>query len=188
MARGLGRTTQRTLVALLRAVNVGGTGKMSMRDLAAICSTVGFADVRTYIQSGNVVFRTDRSSADAAAALKDGLIKSRGSGVDVLVRDAGELETLLAANPFPTAPPAKVVVIFCSETVPPGLLARVTGPDGEQIVVCERELYVYYPVGIGASQLKLPKLPGVTTARNMNTVSKLVEICRELPPPGRQRA
>ena len=166
----------KTLVALLRAVNVGGTGKLAMPHLTLICADAGFADVRTYIQSGNVVFRTRLSPGRARTTLEQALAKATGTRIDVIVREATELRDVLANVPFPGAPPARVVVYFCSHDVPPGV-DGLRGPDGEQVRAFGREIYVFFPIGQGASKLKLPKLGGAATARNINTVTRLVQMC-----------
>jgi uncharacterized protein (DUF1697 family) len=164
----------KTLVGLLRGVNVGGHGMLAMADLAALCTQLGFADVRTYIQSGNVVFRTSLAPARAQAALAGGLAAHLGRPVDVMVRDADALRRVLAGHPFPGAEPAKVAVLFCAAPVPQGLLDGLSGPDGEVVVAAGLEVYVHYVQGMGRSKLKLPKALGVHTARNVNTVAKLL--------------
>jgi uncharacterized protein (DUF1697 family) len=163
-----------SLVALLRGVNVGGNCMLAMADLAALCTKLGFADVRTYIQSGNVVFRTALAPDRARAALAQALAVHMGRPIDVMVRDADAMRRVLARNPFPGAEPAKVAVLFCAEPVPKGLLDGLTGPDGEVVVAGGLEVYVHYVQGMGRSKLKLPKALGVCTVRNVNTVAKLV--------------
>jgi uncharacterized protein (DUF1697 family) len=165
-----------TLVALLRGVNVGGNCMLAMADLAALCRQLGFADVRTYIQSGNVVFRTELPAERARAALAKVLAAHMGRPIDVMVRDAKALRRALAQNPFPEAEPAKVAVLFLAEPVPKGLLDGLTGPDGEVVVASGLEVYVHYVQGMGRSKLKLPKALGVLTVRNVNTVAKLVAL------------
>src|SRR5690349_18693536 len=95
------------VAALLRAVNVGGTGKLAMKDLASLCASCGFTDVRTYIQSGNVVFKTRLSTDKAGATLEKALAKHAGAKVDVIMRDAVELGEALKGNPFSAQPPNK---------------------------------------------------------------------------------
>ncbi|MET0554233.1 MAG: DUF1697 domain-containing protein [Vicinamibacteria bacterium] len=163
----------RTLVALLRGVNVGGNCMLSMADLAALCTRLGFADVRTYIQSGNVVFRTELTADRARAALQHALATHMGRPIDVVVRDADALRRVLAENPFAQAEGAKVAVLFCAEPVPKGLVDGLSGPDGEVVIAAGREVYVHYVQGMGRSKLKLPKALGVLTVRNANTVAKL---------------
>jgi len=163
-------------VALLRAINVGGTGKLSMKDLSVLCTKLGLQNARTYIQSGNVVFESPRSEKAVRDALEQALSKRMGTRVDVIVRTASELRSVLAANPFPGAPPAKVGVFFQSEPVPKGLLDDLVIPGKEEVRAGKREIYIHYPDGMGRSKLKLPKSAGVGTVRNINTVAKLVAI------------
>lgn len=163
-----------TLVALLRGVNVGGNCMLAMTDLAALCTRLGFADARTYIQSGNVVFRTELPADGARAALAKALAAYMGRPIDVMVRTADALRKALAKNPFPEAEGAKVAVLFCAEPVPEGVLDGLSGPDGEVVVASGLEVYVHYVQGMGRSKLKLPKALGVHTVRNVNTVAKLV--------------
>lgn len=166
-----------TYIGLLRAVNVGGTGTLAMRDLVALCGQSGFTGVRTYIQSGNVVLSSRLSAEKVRTTLERSLSAHMdGRQVDVLVRAASDVARVLAGNPFPGAPPAKVVVHFSSDAVPAASFRGLTGPDDEQVVVGPREIYVYYVNGQGRSRLKLPKVPGILTARNLNTVAKLVEL------------
>jgi uncharacterized protein (DUF1697 family) len=166
-----------TLVALLRAVNVGGTGILPMRDLAALCTQAGFGDVRTYIQSGNVVFRSRLSAERARTALERALEQRMGKPVGVIIRDEPDLRRVLRANPFPGASGSRVMVAFCAEAVSAAAFDGLAGPDGEQVVAGAREVYIYYPEGMGRSKLKLPKIACVTTTRNINTVTKLAEMC-----------
>src|SRR5690348_4843585 len=105
-------------VALLRAVNVGGTGKLPMADLKALCSDAGFADVETYIASGNVVFQSKVTPAKAKAVLEKRLHEYGGKPVGVAIRTAAEMRAVLNANPFPKAAPNFTVVIFLDEPPP----------------------------------------------------------------------
>lgn len=99
-------------VALLRAVNVGGTGKLPMAELKAMCEEVGFEDVRTYIASGNVVFRSKKAAGSLKAALEKRLAVYAGKPVGVLLRTAAEMAEVGEANPFPAAPGNRTVAIF----------------------------------------------------------------------------
>lgn len=166
-------------VALLRAVNVGGTGMLPMKVLAALCSDLGFANVRTYIQSGNVVFESKLSKTTAHATLERALTAHMGKNVDVVVRDADEMRQALKGNPFPDAPPSKVAVVFCSAPVDKTLFKTIVAPGGEQVVTGDQEFYVSYPDGMGRSKLKLPKVDGFVTVRNINTVARLVAMSEE---------
>lgn len=167
-------------VALLRAVNVGGTGKLVMSELRDLCSGLGFDDVRTYIQSGNVVLRSDLDVGGVEKLLEDALERRMGKPVGVLVRTPGELASVLERNPYPDAPPNRVLVTFLAEEPVPGLLDRVETPGGEEVTVSGREIYVHFPDGQGRSRLKLP-VSRVGTARNLNTVRRLRDM--SLSPP-----
>jgi uncharacterized protein (DUF1697 family) len=162
-------------VALLRAVNVGGTGKLPMGDLVAMCQAAEFARVRTYIASGNVVFDSDRPEAEIKATLEAALQAYAGRPVGVIVRDAAEMAAILAGNPFADAPGNRVVAIFLDDPPPPGALEAVSGRKTERLGLGAREIYVHYPDGIADSKLRIPAA-SAGTARNMNTVTKLVEI------------
>src|SRR5512134_3547628 len=102
-------------VALLRAVNVGGTGKLAMKDLAALCEDAGFRRPETYIQSGNVVFESGLGEPGVKARLEKALAALMGKPVGVLVRTGGELESALKRNPFPEVPANKVLVLFLNQ-------------------------------------------------------------------------
>jgi uncharacterized protein (DUF1697 family) len=165
-------------VALLRAVNVGGTGKLPMSDLKAMCEGAGFKAVRTYIASGNVVFTSQKSEAGVTAALEKALSAYAGKPVGVLVRTAAELAGVLANNPFPDKAPNRTVAIFLDEPTPADALANVTGRKDEQLGLGTREIYVHYGDGMADSKLKIPAAKS-GTARNMNTVAKLAAMAAE---------
>jgi uncharacterized protein (DUF1697 family) len=163
-------------IALLRAVNVGGTGKLPMARLKVICEEAGFAKVRTYIASGNVVFENDASETATKTALEAGLEGFAGRKIGVLVRSAVEMAAVLAGNPFGDAPGNRVMAIFLDTLPPADALEAATGMDDEEMSLGRREIYVYYPSGMGRSKLKIPAA-SQGTARNMNTVAKLAEMC-----------
>ncbi|HEY2785735.1 MAG TPA: DUF1697 domain-containing protein [Fimbriiglobus sp.] len=160
-----------TYVALLRAVNVGGTGKLPMKDLVKLCTKLGFADVRTFIQSGNVVFRSKLGERAVRTKLEVALTEKMGKPADVIVRTGPEMKAVLAANPFPDAEPAKVGVFLMNEQVNQALMERIFAPTGEKVGAGKREVYVYFPNGMGRSKFKIPKAVG--TVRNINSIAKL---------------
>ncbi|MHC2338556.1 DUF1697 domain-containing protein [Bradyrhizobium sp. USDA 4454] len=161
-------------VALLRAVNVGGTGKLPMTELKAMCVEAGFDDVQTYIASGNVVFSSKLGAPKVKATLEQRLQAYAGKPVGVVVRSAGEIAAVLKANPFPKAPPNFTVAIFLDEP-PKDALKDVKGQQDEQIRLGKREIYVAYGGGMGRSKLKIPAAAR-GTARNINTIAKLAEL------------
>jgi len=162
-------------IALLRAVNVGGTGKLPMSELKAMCCDAGFARVETYIASGNVVFESKAAPSRVKAELEGRLQAYTGKPVGVVVRSAPEMLAVLRANPFPKAEPKYTYVIFLENPPPSDALAHVSGQQDEQIRLGEREIFVHYGGGMGRSKLRIPAAK-TGTARNMNTVAKLVEI------------
>ena len=163
-----------TYASLLRAVNVGGTGKLPMSELRAMCESVGFSNVRTYIASGNVVFESKLSEKSVKAKLERALETYAGRPVGVLVRTGAELAVVLAKNPFSSAAPNRTVAIFLDAPPPADLLDSVSGQQTEEIALGTREIYVHYKDGIARSKLKIPAA-GTGTARNLNTVAKLAE-------------
>jgi uncharacterized protein (DUF1697 family) len=166
-------------VALLRAVNVGGTGKLIMKELVALCEAAGFREVATYIQSGNVVFETPLSAAKARATLEKALSAKLGTEATVVLRTAAQLEALIEHNPFKKQPPNRVMLMFMNDAPTAKQVAAVVSPDGEQLKLAGHDLYVYFPSGLGRTKLKLPFAKAATT-RNLNTVTKLASMARKL--------
>jgi len=166
-------------IALLRAVNVGGTGKLPMSELKAMCEELGFGSVRTYIASGNVVFTSRKSEAAIKTALEKRLEAYAGKPVGVLVRSAAEMVQVLADNPFPKAAPNRTVAIFLDGKPAKDTLADVRGQKEEEIRLGRREIYVHYGDGMGQSKLVIPAAR-TGTARNINTVATLARMAAEL--------
>jgi uncharacterized protein (DUF1697 family) len=162
-------------VALLRAVNVGGTGKLPMTELKAMCVAEGFAKVQTYIASGNVVFESKLSAAKVKAALEKRLQAYAGKPIGVVIRTAEEMAAVIEANPFPKAPRNWTVAIFLDEAPPTDALGDIKGRHDEEVRLGKREIYVAYGAGMGRSKLKIPAA-AKGTARNINTVAKLAEL------------
>jgi uncharacterized protein (DUF1697 family) len=162
-------------IALLRAVNVGGTGKLPMSELRALCEESGFTRVETYIASGNVVFDSRAAAAKVKSELEARLLAHAGKPVGVVVRTAMEMQAVLAANPFPGAEPNYTYAIFLDHSAPRDALERVTGQGDEKLILGDREIFVRYPGGMGRSKLKIPAAK-TGTARNMNTVAKLADM------------
>jgi len=162
-------------VALLRAVNVGGTGKLPMADLKAMCAELGFGRIETYIASGNVVFDSGLAPSAAQAQLEKRLLRYAGKPVGVLLRTGTELQSVLAANPFKENDPRQVYAFFLNDKPPATFLDGVRGQADEETGLGQREVYVYYPQGMGQSKLQIPAVR-LGTARNINTITKLVEM------------
>jgi uncharacterized protein (DUF1697 family) len=165
-------------VVLLRAVNVGGTGKLPMGDLKRLCEEAGFRNVRTYIASGNVVAERDGAETKAKAALEAELRAYAGKPVGVIIRAAAEMTKVVANNPFPDRSASRTVAIFLDRAPPADALKDVKGQANEEFRSSAREIYVHYPDGIGRSKLRIPAARD-GTARNMNTVAKLAIMAAE---------
>ena len=166
-------------VALLRAINVGGTGKLAMSDLKALCEEAGFTSVKTYIQSGNVVFASRLAEAKVKTALEKSLTAHMGKHHPAIVRNAAEMADVLKRNPFKKEAPNRVIVSFLEEKPPQGALDAMVAPGGERAHVSGREVFVFYGEGMAHSKLKLPILAR-GTGRNINTIAKLAEMAAEI--------
>ena len=167
-------------VALLRAVNVGGTGKLPMSELRALCEAAGFDAVRTYIASGNVLFRSSLREASVRKALEQRLAAYAGKPVGVMVRTASEIVRVREDNPFPEAPGNRVVVIFLDAAPAGNALEDVVGKKDERLALGLREIYVHYGEGMAESRLRVPAAAS-GTGRNMNTVAKLASLASSDP-------
>lgn len=171
------------VVGLLRGVNVLGR-KVLMADLRRVTAEAGFDAPTTLLNSGNVLFGTRLPAAETAARLEAAIAKQIGVATEVEIRDLGELNAVIAANPFPDqakAEPSRLVAMFVNGP-PQGDLASLSPACtlGEEIQAGPGCLYVYYPQGLGISKLgntvieRRLKVRG--TARNWNTVGKLAAL------------
>jgi len=169
------------MVALLRAVNVGGR-KLPMADLRALCEALGWSGVATYIQSGNVVFAAPGKPAAIETELEKAIAAKFGMDVPAIVRTADEWADLAAGNPFAREPPNRVMLLLAKAPPAKGAEAAIEARAlaGERVRRVGDALWFHYPNGAGTSKLT-PSLvdravgsPG--TARNFNTVTKLKEM------------
>jgi uncharacterized protein (DUF1697 family) len=162
-------------VALLRAVNVAGTGALPMAELRAMGEACGFATVRTFIASGNLLFESDWSEAAIKAALEARLAVHAGKVVEVFVRTGAELSAIVAGNPFPDAHQSRHLVYFYDASPAPDLIAQCRDLNGERLALGRRELHVDYGDGIRFTKLKIPaKLE--RTGRSINSVRKIAAL------------
>ncbi|MBX9647084.1 MAG: DUF1697 domain-containing protein [Xanthobacteraceae bacterium] len=166
-------------IALLRAVNVGGTGKLPMSELKSMCEALGFADVRTYIASGNIVFTSRKSESAVKKALEAALESYAGRPVGVMVRTVAEMQAVLADNPFPKLAPNRTMAVFLDHAPPADTLAGLRGQKDEKVRLGRREIYIHYGDGMGQSKLVIPAAK-TGTARNMNTIAALAKMAAEL--------
>jgi len=171
--------------ALLRGINVGGRNKLPMKELVGIFEKEGCDEVRTYIQSGNVVFRAPAGTIDAvAAAVRDGIARRFGFDVPIILRSASDLARVAAANPFLVdAPnPKHLHVGFLADAPRPDAIAALDAArsDVDRFAVVGSEVYLHVPGGMGRTKLTTDwfdrRLETAMTVRNWRTVNTLVEM------------
>jgi uncharacterized protein (DUF1697 family) len=178
-----------TAVSLLRGVNVGGHHKVKMDALRAMHESMGHRDVRTYIQSGNVVFRCAvKDMKRLAGAIGDAIEKTFGFRCDVIVRTAEDMRAAVENNPFAgrtDVDPGKLAVTFLPFAPPAEARAKLAALmiAAEEVHLVGSEMYIYFPTGMGQTKFPFAQvakaLGAAGTARNWNTVHKLVEMANQ---------
>ncbi|MGC2197316.1 MAG: DUF1697 domain-containing protein [Terriglobales bacterium] len=178
------------VIAMLRAVNLGSHNRIKMDALCALCTALKLRDPQTYVQSGNVVFRTSEGElARVARKIGDGIERDFGFRTDVIVRTLAEMRDVIARNPFAKRSgiePNRLLVLFLGGDPGADAARKVLSVkrDAEELRLDGRELYIYFPNNIGRSKLSTPaiermlKTPG--TGRNWNSVTKLLEMAEAL--------
>lgn len=171
-----------TYVAFLRGINLGPSKKISMPQLRGLAEELGYADVRTYINSGNLIFTTGKRSATLEREIGAAIKATLGHAVDVAVRTPAQLKKIIAANPYPDGSPSLVTVAFLTEAAPAEARERVAAvaTEHEPFTFAGSEVYVHYADGIGKSKLaeRFSAIVGVSsTVRNVRTVEKVLDLC-----------
>jgi uncharacterized protein (DUF1697 family) len=178
------------IISMLRGVNVGGHNKIKMEALRALYESLKLRDAQTYVQSGNVIFRTDeRDMARLARRIEDGIERKFGFRPDVILRTAAEMREVITRNPFAKRrgiEPGKLLVSFLGSD--PGEegreKVRQMKCDPEELRIEGREICIYFPNGAGRSKLQwagLGKMLKTTgTGRNWNSVTKMLEMAEKL--------
>jgi uncharacterized protein (DUF1697 family) len=173
-----------TYVALLRGINLGARNKISMADLRELLAGLGAEDVTTYVQSGNVVFKTAMPARELAGAIETEIRRDLGLDVAVLLRTPAELAALVERNPFSeSVTEAKELHVTLLANRPQAARVAQLDPQRSQpdeFRVVGREVYLHCPNGYGRSKLTNAyfekQLALVATTRNWNTVTKLAEL------------
>lgn len=165
-------------VALIRAVNVSGTGVLPMAKLRAMAEACGFEWVRTVGASGNLLFESRLGEKEVVKKLAKEVEGFFGKPVPVMIRSAKEMRAIAADNPFPDEKGSRNFVFFMSGAPPEDVLRTVRGRQDECIALGKREIYVAYGAGIGKTKLVIPAAKAAT-ARNRNTVEKLADKLEE---------
>jgi uncharacterized protein (DUF1697 family) len=174
-----------TYLALFRGLNIGGHNKVAMKELAALLEEVGCSNVRTYIQSGNVIFGiSNRSRSRLTQVIGQAMLERFGFAPRVMLLTAAELQDVIAHNPFPATDGKALHVLFLEENPVKPDLERLGAirKDSEQFMLGDRVFYLYTPEGVGRSKLaaSVERCLGVaTTGRNWNTVNRLVSMFQE---------
>ena len=178
------------LISMLRGVNVGAHNRIKMGPLCALYESLKLEGARSYVQSGNVVFRTkEKNPAQIAKKIQDAIEKTFACRTAVILRTTDELRKTIAANPFagrPDVEPGKLLVTFLAAEPGRDAPATLAGLKAhpEELHLKGRELYIYFPNGAGKTKLpwsQVERLMKVTgTARNWNSVTALLRIAEEM--------
>jgi uncharacterized protein (DUF1697 family) len=178
------------VIALLRAVNLGSFQKIKMDQLRAVCESLKFRDAQTYLQSGNVVFKTrERNLPKLTRAIEDEIERRLGFRPDVILRTSSELRDVVTRNPFANRSGiefGKFIVTFLVAEPAHEAQERIRNVkvDAEELHLDGRELYIYFPNGSGRSRVspavldRALRTPG--TGRNWNTVLNLLDMAEKL--------
>lgn len=179
------------LISMLRGVNLGAHNRVKMDDLRALYKALKFEDPRTYVQSGNILFRTkEKPTRELAKRIQAAIARKCGCNPEVILRTTADFKKAIAANPFAKRSdiePGKLLVSFLSAEPGPeasSTIAKLNESHKEELHLKGRELYIYFPDGAGRTKLpwsSLEKLFKVTgTARNWNSVTKMLEMAEEM--------
>ena len=159
-------------VALVRAVNVSGTGKLPKEELKAMGEACGFEQVRTFINSGNLLFTSDLAEGAVKKRVEEKLAAFFGKPVPAFVRNGKEMAVVARSNPFADAKPNQVMAYFIDDKPVQALIDEARDVKEERLAMGPRVIYIDYGSGIADSKLKLPILKR-GTARNVNSVARI---------------
>jgi uncharacterized protein (DUF1697 family) len=178
------------VVSMLRGVNVGGHNIIKMEALRAVYESLGLLNVQTHIQSGNVLFKTKDQDLDRLTKrIQDAIEKTFGFRPGVVLRTTSDLRDIIARNPFhgrPGIDPRKLLISFLAAQPDAESQAKALALNvaPEELRIDGRELFIYYANGIARPKLSMPQveraLKTTGTARNWNTVTKLLELAEKL--------
>lgn len=176
-----------TFISILRGINVSGQKKIVMADLKTLYENLGFIDVVTYIQSGNVIFKTDKNTGDTelASKIEQAIFTNYNFHVPVITRTAKEMADIISANPFLTnkeIDPEKLHVTFLSDSPKQANHESIKDPEylPDRFIIIGKEVFLYCPDNYGETKLSNrffeSKLKVSATTRNWKTVNRLFEI------------
>ena len=178
-----------TFISMLRGINVSGQKKIRMVELKSLYESLGFVNVRTYVQSGNVVFDSTRQDASKlAASIEAQIEQSFGYAVSVFIRDTNDLQRIIGSNPFLSGrkkDPAKLYVTFLYSSPSKSKLGNldISNDEADEFFVGDKEIFLFCPNGYGRTKLSNNfferKLNVPATTRNWKTVNALYEMASE---------
>ena len=168
--------------AFLRGINLGPTNKISMPALRELATDLGYADVRTYINSGNLIFSSTKTAATLEQEISAAIKATIGHSIDVAVRTPAQLRKIVANNPYPDGNPSQVTVAFLTKPCGADAKEKVAAiaKDHEPFTFAGKDVYVHYSQGLGKSKLaeRFSAIIGVSaTVRNIRTVEKVIALC-----------
>lgn len=171
-----------TYVAFLRGVNLGPNNKISMPALRAMAEDLGYTDVATYINSGNLIVTSPRKAATVEREISQAIKDTFGRPIDVTVRTPAQLKKILAENPYPDGNPSQVTIAFLTKAPAADAQDKVAAvaKDYEPFSISGQQVYVNYSHGIGKSKLaeRFSDIIGVSaTVRNIRTIDKVLALC-----------
>ncbi len=169
----------KTYIVILRGINVSGKNKLPMQDLRDMLNDLGYQNVQTYIQSGNIILDTDKSKTAICQHIKEEIASKFGYDVPVLARTITEWKKTIAKNPYPTENHKILAFAFLSE-IPKVTSIEVNGTKDDEYTIIDDVVYIYCPGGFGNSKLSNNlferKLKVIATTRNYRTTMKLLEL------------
>ena len=180
----------KVIISMLRGVNLGPHNRIKMEELRAVYESLKLQDPRTYVQSGNVLFKTnERNEAKLSSRIQDGIERKFGFRPDVIVRTTDELRSAVAKNPFSARKnidPSKLLVTFLGADPGAELCEKLRAIDTapEELHIDGREIFIYYPNGLARPKfqwIKAEKILKVAcTGRNWNSVTMILEMAEEM--------
>jgi uncharacterized protein (DUF1697 family) len=188
-ATGYADLVMSAIISLLRGINLGGHRKIKMDELRILYETLGLEEPKTFIQSGNVVFRSkERNLTRLAKRIEEAIERKFGFRADVILRTASEMKEVVRKNPFAKRRdivPSKLLVTFLANNLPTEVQEKLgkIEADPEEVRTERCEIYIYFPDGMGRSKLTPVIgriLQNTGTGRNWNTVIKLLEMAEKL--------
>jgi uncharacterized protein (DUF1697 family) len=166
-------------IVLLRGINVSGKNKLPMQELRDLLNELGYQNVQTYIQSGNIILETVEKKTEIIQKIKKGIADTFGYNVPVIVKTVNEWEKAIAKYPFSIENPKIVAFVFLNQSTTETVI-EIKGIQDDEYQIENDLVYIYCPNGFGRSKLTInvfeKKLNVIATSRNYNTTKKLLEL------------